>query len=498
MNFSNDTNGNETSLFPFDPIIIALDILKRWLLIALIAVFVGVGVYIATDITYVPIYQTTTTYVVTSRGSSATVYNNLSSTSSVASVFTDLLNSSILRKSILAELGTNTFDGTISAAVIPDTNLLDVKVKASDPRTAYTVAKAIVENHEDITYQVVDGVSLEVLMYPSVPQRPINPISADRNMKKMMLYAAIASVAAIAFISYSQNKVRSGKEVRAKLDCDYLGEIPHEKKYRTLAALISHKKTSILISKPATSFHFVETIRKLRHRVEQRMHGGKVLMVTSLLENEGKSTVAVNLAIAMAKKKAKVLLIDYDLRKPACHYLLDRKDIKHTVLDVILGKATAKDALIYDKRSNLYVMLEHRSHNRSGDLVASDRTGELIRWARENFDFVVLDLPPMAEVSDAETMTKFADASLLIVRQNIASAPVINKSIAALEKGKARLIGCVLNNVYSSVFSSGSGHGNRYGYGYGYGKYGAYGRYGYYGAYDPKTAGNNAKMNPDQ
>ncbi len=65
-----------------------------------------------------------------------------------------------------------------------------------------------------------------------------------------------------------------------------------------------------------TSFRFVESIRKLRRRVEQHMDGGKVLIVTSLLENEGKSTVTVNLALAMEQKGKRVLLIDCDLGSP--------------------------------------------------------------------------------------------------------------------------------------------------------------------------------------
>ena len=461
---------------PFHPIVLLWDVAKRWMLILLAALTVGVGAYIYTDATYSPVYRTTTTYVVTTYSTSATVFSNLSSTTSLASVFSELLNSSVMRKSILQQIGAKSFDGTIQAAVIPETNLLTVTVTASDPRTAFTVAQAIVDHHETVTYQVMDSISMEVLQYPVVPSNPINYSNASGQMKRMMLYAAVAAAVLLALVSYSRNTVRSGKEARAKLDCNFLGEIPHENKYKTLISQIRRQKTSILITSPVTGFRFVETIRKLSRRVEQHMHGGKVLMVTSLQENEGKSTVAVNLALAMAQKHKKVILIDCDLRKPACYALLD-KNVTHGVRDVLSGRVEIKEAIMQDRKSELYLLLERHGNSNSGDFVASAAMEELLIWARNEFDFVVLDLPPMAEVSDAESVTAYADASLLVVRQNVAHANAVNKAVETLHGGKAKLLGCVVNDVVSLALETGRG----YGYGYGYGKYGRYGYYGNYG-----------------
>lgn len=463
---------------PFHPVVLLRDVAKRWLLILLAALIVGVAVYIHADESYTPVYRTTTTYVVTTHSSSTTVYSNLTSASSLASVFSDLLNSSIMRKAILEQIGETSFAGTINAAVIPETNLLTVTVTAPDPRTAFTVAQAIIEHHETVTYQVLDSITLEVLQNPVVPYGPVNYPNASGQMKRAMLYAAVAACVLLAMISYSRNTVRSGKEARAKLDCNFLGEIPHENKYKTLLSRIHRKKTSILITSPVTSFRFVETMRKLRRRVEQHMHGGKVLMVTSLLENEGKSTIAVNLALAMAQKHEKVLLIDCDLRKPACHVLLEQKNVAYGVRNVLSDQVAVNDAIVQDGKSGLYLLLEKHGNTDSGDFVASGAMAGLLQWARAEFDFVVLDLPPMGEVSDAEGVTAFADASLLVVRQNIANANAVNKALDTLAGGNAKLLGCVLNDVMSVALTAGRG----YGYGYGYGKYGHYGHYGNYGA----------------
>ena len=135
---SNIANGG---LLPFDPVVLIQDVVKRWLIVVTAALIFGVGAYIMTDMSYQPVYRTTTTFVVTTRGSSTTVYSNLSSTSSVASVFTELLNSSLLRKTIVQEMGVPSFDGTISTSVIPETNLITMTVSASDPRSAFLAAQ---------------------------------------------------------------------------------------------------------------------------------------------------------------------------------------------------------------------------------------------------------------------------------------------------------------------------------------------------------------------
>ena len=270
--------------------------------------------------------------------------------------------------------------------------------------------------------------------------------------------------------------MRSSREAKSKLDCSCLGEVPHERKYRNVSAFLHKKQLDILVTNPLTSFRFVETFRKLASRVEYHMHGKKVVMVTSLLEDEGKSTVAVNLAMAMALKHEKVLLIDCDLRKPACSTLVD-KTVEHGLCQVLEGKVPLDMALLQDRKSGLYMLLEAKGTKESDEYVSSRNMQQLLEWARAHFDFVVLDLPPMGPVSDAEIMMDQADGSVLVVRQNMASAPALNKAVAGLEGKRAKLLGCVLNSVVSSGLVSGDGYGYGYGYGYGKNKYSHYGSY---------------------
>lgn len=475
MEHTNETYVLESGLLQFDPIVLVLDLIKRWILVLTFAITVGFGAYILSDLIYQPQYRSTATFVVTSRSSSGTVYNNLSVTNSLAKVFSEVLNSSVLKKTVLEEAGLSRFNGTITASGIPNTNLMTLQVVSSDPRTTYLVIRAVIDNHESLTYQVIGDVVLEVLQEPVVPFSPINSANSFTNMRNTMIIAAFAACVLLMFMSYNRDAVRSSKEVRKKLDCHFLCEIPHENKYKTIRKLIRREKSGIVISNPTTSFHFTENIRKLRRRIEQRMGTGRVLMVTSVMENEGKTTVGINVALAMAEKYDRVLLMESDLRKPAVHTIMGQKTAPVTVKDVLLNNANPEDALIQDRNTGLYMMLDPKGIRNPGDLLSSKAMHDLVQWTRERFDIVVLDLPPMSVATDAESVLELADASMIVIRQNVVHTDALNRAIAAMKRGKAKMIGCVLNNVYSSFVSSGQGIMG--GYNSKYHKYGKYGNY---------------------
>lgn len=467
-------------LLSFAWITVVRDILRRWYIIVVAALLVSMGTYILSDMAYRPSYTTNTTFVVSVRGDSTTVYQNLSATTNLASVFTEVLNSSILHKTILEEVGLASFDGSIRAAAVPETNLLTMRVTASDPRTAFLVTRCIIENHSVVSYQVMGDTVLEVLQDPVVPMAPSNPQSSLALAKKAVIWAAVGMCLLLAVLSYLRDTVRNRKEGEQKLDAICLGELHHERRHKTIKSVFLRRKRNILITKADTSFHFAEAVRKLRRRVEQRLGKDKqVVLVTSVLENEGKSTVAVNLALSLAQKHRRVLLIDCDLRKPACHTLLESPHTGHGTISVITGRCNLKDALTQDNLSGLFLLLEHKRLNSATNLLGSEEMKELLAWCKKAFKYIVVDLPPMSAAPDTESVLEFADAAIMVVQQNAAATSQLNSAIAALNGDEGKLLGYVLNNVYSTPGLPGS----EYGYGYGYGKYGKYGKYGRYGGY---------------
>lgn len=467
------------------------DVMKRWYLIVVAALMAATMAFMLVDFTYKPLYSTTATFVVSSGSTTSTTYTNISSANSAATVFTEVLNSSILRKKVLEEMGMSHFDGSISASVASDTNLMVMTVTGSDPRRVFLMAKGVIQYHYVVSEKALYGIVIELLDAPDAPIRPINIPNMRASIIKAAVLAGCAVVGVLVVLAYLSDKIRSRGEADAKLTCHVLGEIYHEKKAKTLGSRVGKKKKSILITNPLTSFIYTESMHKLAGRVDKHRHKGeKIIMVTSVLENEGKSTVASNLAISMATKGKKVLLIDCDLRKPSCNLIFDIGKVAAGVGDVLKGKIGLDEAVQHISNAGIYLLPCKKSLKTAAEMLNSVAMENLLKEAGEKYDMVIVDVPPMAVAADAENISEYVDSSLLVVRQNASGADRINDAAVVLGK-TSHLLGCVLNNVY--------GAGNFapvYGSSYGkYGKYGKYSRYDYgkYGYGNRKSEGSEVK-----
>ena len=187
----NEKQSEGIELFPYDPIVLVRDVLSHWYLVVIVALLMGMATYVVKEVTYVPRYTTTTTFVVSAKDDSATVYQNLSATTGLAEVFSEVLNSSILRQTIQEELQGETFASEIHASAVPETNLLTMTVTDSNPRTAFLVTRAIIEKHPVVTRQILGDTVLDVLQKPMVPRSPSNPLEAGSQMKKMAVLSAL-------------------------------------------------------------------------------------------------------------------------------------------------------------------------------------------------------------------------------------------------------------------------------------------------------------------
>lgn len=463
-------------------IAVARDVLRRWYLVAAAMIAAAMLAMVFVHATYTPQYQTNTTFVATAGGASTTTYQNLSAANTLAAVFTEMLNSSLLQQEVMKETGITSFDGTISASVIEETNLLTMTVTGSDPREVFLVSRALIDHHDVVSYQVLGSTVLEVLQQPRVPAAPSNPLRASSTVLRAALITAAAVCLLLAWTSWRSDRIRSREEADRRLRCHVLGELRHERKYKTLKEWLKKPPKSILITNPLTGFLYNEAVSKLAGRVERRLQRKeKAVLVTSLLENEGKSTVAVNLALALAKKGRKVLLLDCDLRKPACNLILDGDPSAPGVEEILSGKAKLSECIRKVDNSKLKVVAGRKSLTTATDLMDSEAMGALLAEAAEKFSVIIVDTPPMSMAPDAECVAAHADAAVMVVRQNMAAAADVNRAAKVLEDAPVHLLGCVLNDVYGAetfVPAQGRGISDRYGYGrygYGYGKYG-YGR----------------------
>ena len=201
----------------------------------------------------------------------------------------------------------------------------------------------------------------------------------------------------------------------------------------------------------------------------------RVIMMSSAMPGEGKSTTAANLAISLAEAGQKTLLIDCDMRKPRISRLMNLRS-KKGLSDTLFQEKEEKIPLARIKDLELYVLTAGSIPPNPSELLGSNRMKNLLERMRREFAYIILDTPPINVVTDAVALSPYTDGTLLVVRSAVTEHNAVGHAVEQLKRANAKLLGFVLNDVERK---KGSGYGRKkYGYGYSYGYGYEYG-YGY-------------------
>lgn len=459
-------NRRYTDRTPLDLRSILRDLARSWWMILLLSLAAALLTYSAISIVHKPEYTVSTTFAVTTEGTSLSDASNISTAYSTAQKFSVILENNILKKKVAEELNMSSFTAKMSASVIPESNLMILSVTADSPQRAFEVLKSVLRNYPEVSNYVLPSLVLETLQQPEISGVPSNQLNVAKYMSYAFLLTMMCVIALLTVLSWYRDTVKNEVEFTQKVDGDLLGTIWHEKKKK--------KTTSMLITNPALSFRYVEANRMMASRIKGRMDKkkAKVVMVTSVVENEGKSTVASNLALALAQEQNKVLLIDCDFRKPALYKIFEYKGkTKKDLADVIVGKETFEGLLKLMQNPKFCIAYTYHSLNNSTEILSNGSLKRILEICRKSMDYIILDTPPMGLVADAEEIAKLSDVAILTVRQDMVLTRDINDAIDALNQEEEKVLGCVFSNVYPQL-------GERVGRtSYGYGNYGSYGNY---------------------
>ncbi|MDO9274408.1 MAG: polysaccharide biosynthesis tyrosine autokinase [Lutibacter sp.] len=194
----------------------------------------------------------------------------------------------------------------------------------------------------------------------------------------------------------------------------------------------------------------------------------KTIIVTSSVSGEGKTFVSINMATVFALGGKKTVLVGLDLRKPKIFENFEVSNEKG-VVNYLIGEENLEAIIQKTKIPNLDVIIAGPVPPNPSELLISSATDELINSLKENYDYVILDTPPIGMVSDAVELLKYADSTLYIVRQNYSQKGMLKMINEKYVKEEISNISIVLNDF--TVKLRYGGYGNGYGYGYGYGKY---------------------------
>ena len=208
-----------------------------------------------------------------------------------------------------------------------------------------------------------------------------------------------------------------------------------------------------------------EAFRALRTRIQfSRINKEslKTILITSAAPQEGKTTIATNLAGSFAQSKKKVLLIDCDLRKPAIHKLFNSERIPG-LIDYLIGNAKLDEVLTKSRISDLSFIPAGTIPPNPAEMLDSKEMRNFLIQMRDKYDLIILDSPPVIAVTDSEILTSMVDGTVLVVSAENTEIEMMERSVELIRRENTQFLGTVLNN-----FSYKSGYGSYYKYYYYY------------------------------
>jgi tyrosine-protein kinase Etk/Wzc len=288
-------------------------------------------------------------------------------------------------------------------------------------------------------------------------------LSSVQTPKPLIVYAiaflaGLILPAVVIFIRFFvNNKIETRKDVELLTSLPIAGEIGRVEK----------SGDDLVITAEASSSE-AEQFRTLRTNISYRLQGTnpKVLLVTSSVSKEGKSFVSLNLASGLAITNKKVLLLDFDLRDPGLSKKLGLENTQG-ITNVLTGEAEISSMIRpYDHSKNLFFISSGSPlRPNTSELILSEQMEFLFAYARQHFDVVILDTPPVAPVSDALVLSKWADMSFFVIRHKYTSRSAVKLINKLHEEHKLPSVTLIINGIEDKKEYS---YGNDYSYGYGY------------------------------
>ena len=454
---------------------------KAWL-IGIVALLMAVAMFLGTFLMITPLYKSSAMFYVNNTDISVGGAN-LSLTASDISASRGLVDTYIVilntRETMLdvidyadVDLTYEALKGMVSAEAVDDTEVFRVTVTSPDPQQAEQIANAFAYILPKRIANIIEGSSAKVVDSAVVASAPSSP-SYTRNTMMGFLVGFVLAAAVVVVMDLLNVSIRTEEDISRCGKHPVLAAVPDMtrggKKHPGKAG------QSALIG-GGVSFAAAESYKLLRTKLQFSFvdqEGCRIIGISSALTGEGKSLSAVNLAYALSQLGERVLLVDCDMRRPSMSEKLPVRNVPG-LSDYLTGQTESKNLIQLcgmpeDERA-FHVIAAGQIPPNPVELLSSSRMQKMLRRLREGYDYIILDLPPVGEVSDALAASKLTDGMLLVVRQNYCDRPALVDTLRQFEFVDAKILGVLLNCTTeegkSYGYKSYRKYGSRY-YGYG-------------------------------
>jgi len=442
---------------------------KIWLIIIVSVFSVGV-VVVATWLWITPQYEASSVFYVNNSALSigdtslSIESGDITASKSLVNTYIVILKDRVTLVDIIDYSGVDMhysdLSEMISAEPLNETEVFEVVVTHPDPKTAQILANAVAYILPKRIASIIDGSSVKIVSNAITPVRPSSPSYTVSAIIGFVL-GLVISIGAIILRVMLDTTVRLTEDITQSCSHPILAAVPdmsaqsksgygytRSKKGKYTA---TKQGTKNAIMGPDISFAAAEAYKLLRTKLQFSFadeSNCRVIGVSSALSGEGKSLTSVNLAFALSQLNKKVLLIDCDMRRPTLAEKL--RVLKQPGLSSYLTRQCHLDDLIQmcgmkDNEKAFHVITAGQNPPNPIELLSSERMKKALETLRGTYDYVILDLPPVGEVSDAMAVAKETDGMLLVVRQNYCDRVAFVEAVQQFAFIDTKILGVVFN-----------------------------------------------------
>lgn len=401
-----------------------------------------------------PVYTTETRFFISMSAADSTnaaYEGNLFSQQRVTS-YAELVTDQRVTAAVINQLGLDVTPAELAdqmeATVVPNTVILAVAVSDPSPTRAVEIAQATSQSFADVVTVLetpqgsrASTVDVHVIAAPLLPQVPTSPRPLRDVATGLVVGFAVAAAVALLRRRLS-TRIRTGDQAAEHVGAPVVG-----------MTLVDEDLAAGKVLSTTSSSETLEAIRRIRTNLDFIKAGDppKVLVVTSAMPGEGKTALAVNLAVQFAAEGRSVTLVDADLRQPGVTRWLDLPG-EVGLADVVDGSAELEEAVqSLDSHDRLEVLAAGAAPPDPAGLLTSSPMQQLLETLRKRSDIVILDASSLLPVADTSGLAGLADGVLMCVRWGSTKQGQLRQSRLALERVNARVLGVVLTSVDRSA-----------------------------------------------
>lgn len=479
-------------------------VMQRAWAVALVALLCAVIAFLGTYLLITPTYEASTKLYVNNsndNSSGSISSGDLTTSRNLVDSYIVILETEDTYRAVITYAGVDRTPSElkkmVTASAVNSTEIFKITVTSPDPEEALLIADAITHVLPDMIADTIDGTSARVVESATLPTSPSSP-SYPKNIILGFMIGFVLMVAYIIIREIMDTTIREEEDIQQTCKYPILASIPDMQasgkgggyyKYGYYAKSSKHNKANekqVELIGSGISFAAFEAYKLLRTKLQFSFadNGSHVIGVSSSLSGEGKSLSSVNVAHTLSELGKKVVLIDCDMRRPTLAEKLKINKVPG-FSSYLTGQADLLSLIqpsgINGDETDFHVISAGQNPPNPNELLSSANMHAAMDILRQNYDYILLDLPPVGEVSDAMTVSNVTDGILLVVRENYCNRQVLADTVHQFEYINAKLLGIVFN---CTVESSGK-----------YGKYGKkyYHRYYAYSNYSESSNQNTAK-----